>query len=254
MLKSEVEARRSAKHKARIKAQGELETLGKEIAVRIEKITKAKNIIADAVGDEIKSVIDHTDSIEKLLADAQKKCKVAGMKFAEFHKQYAPNYSRSKVYELCAAGRGTLCITDQRERKKIQKREERAAKKVSTTSPVVDTPKKVGLGNGETVKVADLSPGAQEQIAKLVGSAANEVPTEDRKAQMEALAGNDNSDHDLPAPRTLTAEEISDATLAEFKRWLQDNGRKWTEADEKKARVYLNMREFLPRSERKTAA
>jgi hypothetical protein len=251
MLKSEVEARRSAKRKARIKAQGELETLGKEIAVRLEKIEKAKKIISDVVAPEIKSVIDHTDSVEKLLAEAQKKCKVAGMKFAEFHKQYAPNYSRSKVYELCAIGRGALCITDQRERKKIQKREERAVQKVSTTTPVVDTSGAgaVRLGNGQSVDVGGFGPAAQAQLAEHTGSAATEISTDAAKARMAALAG-----EAPPTAPTLTAEEISDEALAAFTRCCQENGPKWTEADEKKARVYFNQREYLPRSQRKIAA
>lgn len=133
-------AKREKAAAAKAKATTELETLGNEIAKRIVIADKALSTLKEQAAGAFKDFVGHRESIAKLLAEAQKKCKAAGMKFEAFRQKYAPNFSRSLTYDLVAIGSGKITIEDHREKKKQQKRAERAAKNPSTTTPVVETP------------------------------------------------------------------------------------------------------------------
>jgi hypothetical protein len=216
--KAETSARREAKSAARAEAKAELETLGKEIAERIKIAGKYEAEFKEKAGVAWTKYDQECASIERQLAEAQKKSKAAGVKFEDFRRQYAPDYKRGKLYEILAIADGRKT----REGVRADNAERKRNQRVRDRADVTNTPTKVGLGNGETIKTADLGPAAQKQLAKLTGSAASEVSTADRRREMAVLAWEAPPpvEHDftepvapIPEPVTFKSKEerIADA-------------------------------------------
>jgi hypothetical protein len=110
------------------------------------------------------------------------------MPFETFRQKYAPNYSRSLTYELISIGTGRITIEDQREHKKLKKREERAAK--NPPSPTGNG-EPVRTATGDKIDASQLGPGAQAQLARATGNGTDdkEANVEARKVEMAKLAG-----------------------------------------------------------------
>ena len=179
-------AKRAAAKQTAVEA---VEKLGEEIVVRIGKMRAAQVALKEQAERPFKDFVDQRDSIAKLLADAQKKCKAVGMKFAEFQKRYAPNFGRTLTYELLRIGSGVISIEDHREHKRAKKAEERAAKKPSATTPVADAPTRD--------KVVTAANGA---FAAVTGNGGDDPDGSKRKAEMARLASEE--------PPTQTAEPV----------------------------------------------
>jgi hypothetical protein len=247
MLKEEeVKARRSAKQKAQAEAKAELKTIGKQISSLVDKINREEDAAVEAYNKHAGESTSLREHLAAKLAEAEPICKAAGMKVKDLKAEYiGDRLGDTQFKQILRVARGQITFQQIKAQEAGRKQE---ARKRSGQANVPTTPK-VTLGNGEVFPTASLTPAAQQRVAEAVGSAATEISTDAAKARMAALAG-----EAPPTAPTLTAEEISDEALAAFTRCCQENGPKWTEADEKKARVYFNQREYLPRSQRKIAA
>jgi hypothetical protein len=106
--------------------------IGREIAARVERL--------DKIG--IKAV-DHVDSINHLLAQAEKLCETAEA-FEAFKKTHCANLGRSRTYELLAIEGGRKSLEDIRASTRARVTKHRAGKKaVTDSSSVTETTVKV---------------------------------------------------------------------------------------------------------------
>lgn len=221
-----------AKYDAKQIGSGALEVEGKFIAAQIKTMRQYEAKANELAGVELRKAEDNRTTVEKRLADVHAKCRGDGFKV--FKAKYAPDFGRTKLYEILriAAGKTT--------REEIRSNTaERVRKHRSLQANVTDA--------STTSATDDL---AQPVNDNLTG----EVSTEDRKAEMARLAGETPAEtpptpEPTPEPvaeptaeqppRTLTPEEISDEALATFKKvvpelWAKmlkpelEHVRKWT--------------------------
>jgi hypothetical protein len=170
-LKADAEAHKKAAHS--IPFAGRLEEIGREIRARVGKL--------DKVGAQ---AVDHVDSINHLLSEAEKLCKTPEL-FKAFKEKLCPDLSRSRTYELLAIKGGRKSLEDIRASTRARVTKHRAGKKAVTDSSSVTTL------SGQSIDPSKLGTAAQSQIANAsvdsskAGSA--EAEAEAMKAKMAAL-------------------------------------------------------------------
>ncbi len=160
-----------AKQKAdRLAANSRLKDIGREIEVRVGKL--------DQLGGK---TVDMVDSIDHLLADAEKLCDPAGFTFAAFKKTYCPKLGQSRTYELFAIRDGRKSLEEIRAdtRKRVAKHRE--AKRVTEKDSVTEA------AEGEATTKPAGTP--EPTTAPATGSADTEIDTDARKARNAELAG-----------------------------------------------------------------
>jgi hypothetical protein len=218
---------RAAKDEKLAAAKSALEAHGKEIAARIQIADKALAELKDKAGGAFKSFVDHRAAIAKMLADAKDECKAAKVPFTEFQAKYAPNFSRALTYELLAIGHGKLTLEDRTAKATARKRKSRA--EIAERRATVETlAKEAGKGDEDTAlnaslhRVAEVAVGKAEPVAEEPG-----IPEPPEEPPMAP-------------PRELSAEEISDGNLAEWKRETPRLFAALLPADIAKARTWFN--------------
>jgi hypothetical protein len=97
-----------------------LEEIGRGITARIDKLEKLT-----AKG------VDHVDSIEQLLAEAEKLCGTPEC-FEQFKCQHCPKLGKSRAYELLAIKDGRKSLEDNRAATRARVAKHRAAKRTVT--------------------------------------------------------------------------------------------------------------------------
>lgn len=212
---AEIQANKEAAKQA---ALDDLEQEGKNVAVLVEKIKQYEKSAEEKAGADLKKAQDFRDTLAKELARIEPKCKAAGMKFADFKKKYAPDFGRTKLYELLRIGRGDTTTEEARAHKTEKKREERAAKS-SATSDVADTPR---TATGDKLDTSVLGSKAAEQLAKHVAGsvaenarlAGEELPKDTITAHVEVTEG--VSYTDTPAKKSKRALMTGKSTLDEI--------------------------------------
>jgi hypothetical protein len=125
--------------------------IGREIAARVDRL--------DKIG--VKAV-DHVDSINHLLAEAEKLCETAEV-FEAFKQNHCPNLGRSRTYEILAIKEGRKSLDGIRALTRARVAKHRAAK---SRKPVTDKPS-VTLA-GDSVDPSKLGSAAQSQITDAV--------------------------------------------------------------------------------------
>ena len=212
---AEIQANKEAAKQA---ALDDLEQEGKNVAVLVEKIKQYEKSAEEKAGADLKKAQDFRDTLAKELARIEPKCKAAGMKFADFKKKYAPDFGRTKLYELLRIGRGDTTTEEARAHKTEKKREERAAKS-SATSDVADT---LRTATGDKLDTSVLGSKAAEQLAKHVAGsvaenarlAGEELPKDTITAHVEVTEG--VSYTDTPAKKSKRALMTGKSTLDEI--------------------------------------
>jgi hypothetical protein len=136
-----------------------LEEIGREITARIDKLEKLT-----AKG------VDHVDSIEQLLAEAEKLCGTSEA-FEAFKRQHCPKLGKSRAYELLAIKEGRKSVEDSRAATRARVSKHRAAKRAVTESDSVTS-------DPQTKGVVPSTPINEPE--------AREVSAEERKAEYAA--------------------------------------------------------------------
>jgi hypothetical protein len=114
---------------------GALSDLGKRIATHLAKMRQYEAEVVKKAGVALKKADDHCTSVAQLLAEAKTQCRTEG--FKAFQEKYAPDFSRSRLYELLAIGSGNKTEEDVRAESRARKAKSRAGASV-TTSDVTD--------------------------------------------------------------------------------------------------------------------
>lgn len=218
-----------AKYDAKQIESGALEVEGKFIAAQIKTMRQYEAKANELAGVELRKAEDNRTTVEKRLAEVHAKCRGDG--FKAFKAKYAPDFGRTKLYEILriAAGKTT--------REEIRsKTAERVRKHRSLQANVTD---------------ASTAPATDDLAQPVNDNLTGEVSTEDRKAEMARLAGETPAETpptpepipepetpaetaeqpQLPPPQTLTPEEISDEALATVKNLLPEYWAKMLPAD-----------------------
>jgi hypothetical protein len=129
-----------------------LEQIGREITARVKKLD---NFGAKAV--------DHVDSIDHLLGEAEKLCKTSEI-FEAFKQRHCPGLGQSRTYELLAIKEGRKSLEDIRALTRARVNKHRATKKHVTEKPSVT------LTNGQSVDPNELGAAAQSQITNALAA------------------------------------------------------------------------------------
>jgi hypothetical protein len=158
----------ASKREANPVAINRLLDIGREIAARVEKL--------DKIG--VKAV-DHVDSINHLLAEAEKLCETAEA-FKAFKQNHCPNLGRSRTYELLAIEEGRKSLDGIRALTRARVAKHRAAK---SRKPVTDKPS-VTL-NGESIDASKLGTAARSQITDALADS-KPAPADDVEAEAAA--------------------------------------------------------------------
>ena len=140
---------------------GELHNIGRQIQVKVE--------ILNHLGGK---AVDMKDSIDHLLADAEKLCDRGG--FEAFKKHYCQGLGQSRTYELLAIQQGRKTVEDIRAATRRRVAEHRAAKRNVTKSDSVTAdpadsatePPGIRLGGGQALDIESFSPAARAQLAE----------------------------------------------------------------------------------------
>ena len=203
--------------------KGELEELGKRIAVHFEKMQACETQAREKAGLELRKADDHRDTISQLLAEAKAKCDGGG--FKAFKKKYCPNLGRSRLYELLAIGSGKKTLEEHRAEKRKSVAKSRGKK--STTPPVVDTSevepvkKTTLLETGEVITSPpadddDPAASAEKQKAKFAALEAQETspapsePSDTKSSSISAVAT------DQPETPKHKSANVADSAQQEF--------------------------------------
>lgn len=117
---------------------GALEQDGKFVAAQIKAMRGYEAAAEEKAGVEMKKALDHRTTVEKRLADVYAKCKGDGIK--AFRAMYAPDFGRTKLYEILAIGSGKTTREEIRTKERDKKRAQRSEKSsgqanVPDTSP-----------------------------------------------------------------------------------------------------------------------
>jgi hypothetical protein len=208
-----------------------------------------------------KKTKDYADTLKQLLVEAKRNVP----DFKAFIKEHTQiGYSTAKRILAIADGRGEEIRAQERENKQKQ----RAAKAGTTAVPASDSTV-VKLGNGEALKSLDgFSEAAKRQIAAAGDGSADQrkaeyavdeaattgepvpTPNADLAAAVDALTGEPPE----PEPAPLTADEISDGVLLEWKAYTAKAFKVLTEADHAKARTWFSRFEYQSHTKRREAA
>lgn len=232
---------------------GALDQEGKFIAAQIKAMRGYETAAEEKAGVELKKAQDNRTTVEKRLADVHSKCKADG--FKAFRAMYAPDFGRTKLYQILAIGYGKKTIEQVRTVERDKKREQRAAEKSSPgqTNVPDNSAAAVRLGNGEAVKTDGFSEAAKEQLAKMmVGNDTDAAASaEQRKAENAAAV---DTAPVIAETAALAPEEISDDELTAAKAWWREHGPNMTDADVAKYRVFISdERQWRPRGHKKAA-
>jgi hypothetical protein len=155
----------------------DIEQDGKFIAAQIKAARRYESAAEEKAGTDLRKAADNWASVYRRLAEVRPKCKEAGMSFKDFKAQYCPDLGRTKLYKALAIADGRSTIEQDKERDAKRQAAKRARdEKVSVIPDVTDSLP------AQDVKADDLSPAAQEQIARAKESqpAVSEAPTDDK--------------------------------------------------------------------------
>ena len=129
--KAEQQAKTAKQRADRLAAEAKnkdaLEQSAKRVAALYQSMRKFEEDAEKKAGFELKKAAQKRAALEKALAEARELCKAAGQSFKEFQEKYAPEYTRSQLYQVLAIADGRTTVEDVREGNRERKRRQRAA-------------------------------------------------------------------------------------------------------------------------------
>jgi hypothetical protein len=195
---------------AEAKKTDELEQHAKRVAALYKSMREFEAHAEEKAGFELKKAAEKRAALEQALVEARELCKAAGENFKAFQEKYAPNYKRTRLYQVLAIADGRKTAEGIREEEREKKRRQRAGKVSGTGGNVPDKAAegealsaKAALKSGEErdwdaepapkQKPATKPAGAPEPAVAPVSAASAERPIEQVKAAGAALADEDEA-------------------------------------------------------------
>ena len=81
----------------------------------------------EKAGFELKKAAEKRAALDKALVEAHELCKAAGEDFKAFQQKYAPDYKRTRLYQVLAIADGRKTVEGVREEERERKRRQRAS-------------------------------------------------------------------------------------------------------------------------------
>ena len=118
------------REKAEAKNKDALEQSAKRVAALYKSMREFEAHAEKKAGFELKKAAEKRAALEKALAEARELCKAAGQSFKAFKKKFAPDYGRTRLYQILAIADGRTTAEDVREGARDRKRRQRAGESV----------------------------------------------------------------------------------------------------------------------------
>jgi hypothetical protein len=131
-------ARKKSARQARAKKTDALEQHAKRVAALYKSMREFEAHAEKKAGFELKKAAEKRAALEKALAEARELCKAAGEDFKAFQKKYAPDYTRTQLYQVLAIADGRKTVEGVRQEERERKRRQRAEKSVRDKPNVPD--------------------------------------------------------------------------------------------------------------------
>jgi hypothetical protein len=129
---------KSAREAAAAKKADELAQHAKRVAALYKSMREFEAHAEEKAGFELTKAAEKRAALEQALVEARELCKAAGENFKAFQEKYAPNYKRTRLYQVLAIADGRKTVEDVREENRGRKRRQRAGKSVRDKSDVTD--------------------------------------------------------------------------------------------------------------------
>jgi hypothetical protein len=170
-------AAEAAKAEKDAKKNDDLEQAGKRVAALYKSMCEFEAAVEEKAGFELKKAAEKRAALEQALVEAREICKAAGKSFKAFQEQYAPDYKRTRLYQVLAIADGRKTVEGVREGARDRKRRQRAS--VRDKGDVTDGP-----AERTTLELPPNGGGPQPILM-----ASAERPIEQVQAEFAALAG-----------------------------------------------------------------
>ena len=118
--------RLAAKATADGKNKDALEQSAKRVAALHESMRKFEAQAEEKAGFELQKAAEKRAALDKALVEARELCKAAGENFKAFQEKFAPQYKRSRLYQVLAIADGRTTVEDVRQGEREKKRRQRA--------------------------------------------------------------------------------------------------------------------------------
>jgi hypothetical protein len=117
--------------KARLAAEGKnknaLEQSAKRVVALYKSMREFEAGAEEKAGFELKKAAEKRAALDKALVEAHELCKAAGEDFKAFQQKYAPDYKRTRLYQVLAIADGRKTVEGVREEERERKRRQRAS-------------------------------------------------------------------------------------------------------------------------------
>jgi hypothetical protein len=123
---------------AEAKKTDELDQHAKRVAALYKSMREFEAHAEEKAGFELKKAAEKRAALEQALVEARELCKATGENFKAFQEKYAPEYKRTRLYQVLAIADGRMTPEDIRKEERERKRRQRAAGKLSGTNDVPD--------------------------------------------------------------------------------------------------------------------
>jgi hypothetical protein len=161
--------------------ENELKLDGEYIAAQIKTARKYEAAAEEKAGTDLRKAANNWTSVVQRLAEAKKKCKVAGLSFKDFNEKYCPDLGRSKLYKMLAIADGRTTPEEETAKETARKARVRDSAHVPdkhVSEPVKDTDAVVaGLKQGSWTPEVSVEASAEQRKAEYA-DAAKEKPDE----------------------------------------------------------------------------
>ena len=129
---------KAARLAAEAKSKDALEQSAKRVAALYKSMREFEADAEAKAGFELKKAAEKRAALDQALVEARELCKAAGKDFKAFHEKYAPDYKRTRLYQVLAIADGRKTTESIREEERERKRRQRAS--VRDKSDVPDDP------------------------------------------------------------------------------------------------------------------
>jgi hypothetical protein len=169
---------------AEAKSKDALEQHAKRVAALYKSMREFEAHAEEKAGFELKKAAEKRAALDQALVKARELCTAAGEDFKTFQEKYAPNYKRTRLYQVLAIADGRKTVEGVREEERERKRRQRAGKVSGTSDNVPDK-------MAEVAPAADIA--ALRARAKALGYSLHRKGTEFRLTSKDGLVSGTNS-------------------------------------------------------------
>jgi hypothetical protein len=184
-------AQRADRLAAEAKNKDALDQHAKRVAALYKSMREFEAHAEEKAGFELTKAAEKRAALEQALVEARDLCKAAGQSFKAFKKKFAPDYGRTRLYQILAIADGRKTVEEVREEERERKRRQRgvrdnsnvpdeAAEEEAKPEPEMEAP----AAKQMTIDFPEHAGGSQPVLM-----ASAQKPIEQVQTEFAALAG-----------------------------------------------------------------